>query len=215
MCAKTVYHYNEEMDKYLISPGSIDEQLNFHQLFEKDQPVEVEIGTGKGRFILSESKQRSDTNFLGIERSKKFLRIALDRMTKDPRPNCLFLCLDADFVVKLLIPERSITAYHIYFPDPWPKERHQKRRLFNPGFVDKLAKTLTPDGKIYLKTDHQEFFSYAHQQLSNNTNIKTIELDTIESIIKNFEEAPVTATHYEVKFRQQSKPIFTSIYALA
>ncbi|MDX9752564.1 MAG: tRNA (guanosine(46)-N7)-methyltransferase TrmB, partial [bacterium] len=139
---KTIQKYTPEMERLLIHPGEIDEQLDFQRLFGNTHPVEIEIGMGKGRFLLAESLCRPDTNFIGIEWSLKWLRVALYRLAKAPRPNCLLLCLNADMVVKLLIPPRSVTAYHVYFPDPWPKEKHQKRRLFNPRFIEKLAETL-------------------------------------------------------------------------
>jgi len=212
MCAKTVYQYTPEMEHYLISPGGIDETLDFAKIFGNDHPVEIEIGTGKGRFILAESLLRPATNFLGIERSRKWLRIALLRAAYLPRANCFFLCLDADLVVKLLILPQSVSAYHIYFPDPWPKERHHKRRLFNPRFVEKTAQTLIPQGRLFLKTDHTDYFAEAHANIVAGGFFQVREQRISEESISDFDEAPDTATHYEVKFRQESRKIYTASY---
>ncbi len=212
MCAKTVYRYTFGMDRFLISPGSIDEQLDFVSIFGNNKPVEVEIGTGKGRFILAESKLRPETNFLGIERSLKWLRIAVQRAAKDPRSNLAFLCLDADMVVKLLTPPRCITAYHVYFPDPWPKDRHHKRRLFNPRLIQKLSETLIEEGRLYLKTDHEEYFHDAYERILSSGWFQLLEQNQAHETIEDMNEIPSTATHYELKFREEARPIFMAEY---
>ncbi|MEW6237370.1 MAG: tRNA (guanosine(46)-N7)-methyltransferase TrmB [Candidatus Omnitrophota bacterium] len=212
MCAKTIYHYTPEMDEQLVSPGSIDEKLDFEKIFGNRHPVEIEIGTGKGRFILAESRRRPETNFIGIERSLKWIRIALWRAARDPRPNRFFLCLDADLVVKLLTPPRSIAAYHVYFPDPWPKDRHRKRRLFNSRLLEKMAETLVAEGRLLLKTDHAEYYADARQRIDGSGLFSLMEDNVSNEIIEDREEAPDSATHYEIKFRQESRPIYSAAY---
>lgn len=212
MCAKTIYEYTPEMDRWLIAPGSIDEQLNFKEIFGNDNPVEIEIGFGKGRFLLSESRKRPGTNFLGIERSRKFLRIALLRQAKDPRPNCRMLCLDADMVVKLLVPPDSVTAYHVYFPDPWPKDRHHKRRLFNPRLVEKMAETLIPGGMLYLKTDHEEYYHDAQERIMPLGYFDRVKEDTSNEALEDFNEAGEDTSHFEIRWRMQNKTIFMADY---
>ncbi|HOJ59865.1 MAG TPA: tRNA (guanosine(46)-N7)-methyltransferase TrmB [bacterium] len=212
MCAKTVYEYTPEMEHYLIRPGSIDEHLDFPAIFSNTQPVEVEIGTGKGRFILAESLQRPETNFLGIERSLKWLRIALSRACRAPRPNCRFLCLDADLVVKLLLLPHSIQAYHVYFPDPWPKDRHHKRRLFHPRFIEKMALSLAPGGRLHLKTDHGEYFAEAHANLLAGGFFQVISESVSRETLQDIEDASDAATHYEIKFRKEAREIYSAVY---
>lgn len=213
MCAKSIIRYTEGMERFLIPPGEIDEILRPDRLFGNGNPVEIEIGTGKGRFILAESLRRPDTNFLGIERSLKWIRVALERAARNPRPNCLFLCLDADFTVKLLLPPRSIAAYHVYFPDPWHKDRHKKRRLFNPRFIEKAAETLVPAGKLRLRTDHQEYFEDAFARISESGAFDLLERDVSMETYRDFEEAGETDTHYEIKFRQEARPIYSAVFA--
>ncbi|RJP23652.1 MAG: tRNA (guanosine(46)-N7)-methyltransferase TrmB [Candidatus Omnitrophota bacterium] len=212
MCAKTIYHYPAEMESYLIPPGGIDEKLDFEIIFGNTNPVEIEIGTGKGRFILAESLNRPDTNFLGIERSLKFLRIAVLRATQTPRSNCTFLNLDADMVVKLLIRPHSISAYHVYFPDPWPKGRHQKRRLFNPRFLEKMAETLIDKGLLHVKTDHADYFSYANESIQQSGRFDLLDHSLSHEILSHIDEAPDTATHYEIKFRKEERQIYSAIF---
>ncbi len=212
MCAKTVYEYNPEMESYLISPGSIDETLDFESIFGNTNPVEIEIGTGKGRFILAESLKRPETNFLGIERSLKYLRIALSRAARAQRPNYAFLCLNADMVVKLLVRPKSVTAYHVYFPDPWPKDRHQKRRLFNPRLIEKMAETLIEDGILYLKSDSADYFTDARERIITSGLFQEIENTAADEPIQYFEEANGDATHYEIKWRKEGRIIYSGVY---
>ncbi|MFB3785757.1 MAG: tRNA (guanosine(46)-N7)-methyltransferase TrmB [bacterium] len=212
MCAKTIYEYTSEMERYLIPPGSIDEHLDFPAVYGNSHPVEIEIGTGKGRFILAESLQRPDTNFLGIERSKKWLRIALLRAGRKPRPNCRFLCLDADLVVKLLLPLHSIQACHVYFPDPWPKDRHHKRRLFNPRFIEKMALSLVPGGRLHFKTDHAEYFTEAHELIRSSGLFRVDAESVSREAIHGPGDAGEAATHYEIKFRKEARDIFSARY---
>lgn len=210
--AKTIYEYSPEMDRFLIAPGSIDETLDFQTIFGNANPCEIEIGAGKGRFILSESKRRPDTNFIAIERSRKFLRIGLLRAAKDPRSNCRFLCLDADFVLKLVTPSRSVNAYHVYFPDPWPKDKHQKRRLFNTRFIEKMADTLIDGGILWLKTDHEEYFLETHARIRESGHFRVVNETVSQETIQEFDEADESATHYEIKWRKEARKIFSVQY---
>lgn len=212
MSSKTISHYHPDMDRFLIPPGSIDEQLDFYAIFGNNQPIEVEIGTGKGRFILAESRRRPETNFLGIERSLKWLRVALLRAAKEPRPNLAFLGLDADMVVKLLTPPRSIAAYHVYFPDPWPKERHHKRRLFHQRFLEKMAETLVEQGRLLLRTDHAEYYHAARSKILQSS-LFGLQHEHIEDQ-RDAQNLPETATHYEIKFRQEARKIHHAEFAV-
>jgi len=189
---KTIRTYLPEMDAFNIKPGDIDEFLDYPTLFGNDNPVEIEIGMGKGRFILAESHNRPNTNFIGIERSLKWFRVALLRLTQNPRPNCKLLCWDADMIVKLLIKPKSVFAYHVYFPDPWPKDRHQKRRLLNPRFIEKIAETLVPQGKLYLKTDHEDYYRDTHSAILSSNLLDTYENFTTKPLLTDFTQAQKT-----------------------
>ncbi len=215
MCAKTIYEYPIEMDRFLIAPGSIDEYLDFEAIFGNKNPVEIEIGSGKGRFILIESLKRPDVNFIAIERSQKFLRIGLLRAAKNPRPNLQFLCWNADFILKLLLRPKTVQAYHVYFPDPWPKGRHQKRRLFNPRLIEKMSETLIDDGVLRLRTDHEEYFEDTHARILDSNLFELVEEDVSQEALQNFEDAEEAATHYEIKWRKEFRKIFSVRYKVS
>ncbi|MBI1386934.1 MAG: tRNA (guanosine(46)-N7)-methyltransferase TrmB [bacterium] len=207
---KTIYEYDPVMDDLWISPGDIDERLDFQAIFGNDAPVEIEIGCGKGRFILAECQHRPEVNFIAIERSLKIIRIALLRAAKFSPQNLRFLCLDADFTVKLLIKSRSVTAYHVYFPDPWPKDRHHKRRLFNPRLLQKMAETLLPQGKLKLKSDHAEYYNDACDRILDSGLFERVSEHQSHEVIEDFDEADRGASHYEIKWRKEAKTIFSS-----
>jgi tRNA (guanine-N7-)-methyltransferase len=125
-------------------------------IFANDHPVEIEIGPGTGTFILPAASARPQINFLGIEHSRgRAWRLQSAIETKAIR-NALVINADAACVVGALLPADSVAAYHIYFPDPWWKRRHHRRRLFTPAFAAALARTLVPGGRLYLATDVEE-----------------------------------------------------------
>ncbi len=212
--AKTVYEYDPKMDDIFIHPGSIDETLNFENIFGNTNPVEIEIGCGKGRFILAESKARPDVNFIAIERSLKIIRIAASRAAKADHPNLAFLNLDADMVVKLLVKPKSVLTYHVYFPDPWPKARHHKRRLFNSRLLQKMAETLLPQGKLKLKSDHAEYYNDADGRILASGLFKKVNKYVSHETIRDILEAGDEASHYEVKWRKEARPIHSSEYKI-
>ncbi|MDP8246353.1 MAG: tRNA (guanosine(46)-N7)-methyltransferase TrmB [Candidatus Hinthialibacter antarcticus] len=212
--AKTVHEYDPLMDEIFVQPGSIDETLDFPKIFGNDNPVEIEIGCGKGRFILAESKARPSVNFIAIERSKKIIRIGASRATKLRRTNLAFLNLDADMVVKLLVKPNSIQAYHVYFPDPWPKGRHRKRRLFNPRLLQKMAETLLPQGILKLKSDHADYYNDANERIITSSLFQRVNEDVSYETVRNINEAGEEASHYEIKWRKEARPIHSSEYQI-
>ena len=209
---KTVHTYTSEMNKYLIHSNDIDETVNFKSLFQNENPVEIEIGMGKGRFLLAESGKRLETNFIGIEKQLKWLRLALFRITRAARTNCRLLCIDADFMVKLLIAPQSVAAYHVYFPDPWPKKAQKKRRLFNPRFLEKMAETLVPGGVLYLKTDHAEYYEDTIHEIENSALFALLDQSIYQPKLSHFEEASDSATHYEIKWALESRLVYSAVF---
>jgi tRNA (guanine-N7-)-methyltransferase len=122
-------------------------------------PVEVEIGIGKGRFLLAAAAARPDVRMLGVEWANKYLRIAEARAAKRGLRNVRFVRVDARDLVARSIPGASVDAYYVFYPDPWPKKRHHKRRFFWPPTPDHLARTLVDGGRLHVATDHGEYWS--------------------------------------------------------
>jgi tRNA (guanine-N7-)-methyltransferase len=142
----------------LVRPGSPDcFWVEPSRLFERNAPLEVELGAGKGEFIIERAAAIPEHNFVAVELAAPVLRILALRVARTGLTNLKVLQADARTLVNLLLPDGSIGVYHVYFPDPWPKERHAGHRLFSPYFVANLARTLTPEGMIYFASDVQGY----------------------------------------------------------
>lgn len=132
-------------------------------IFERRAPLEIEIGAGRGDFILDYAQSHPERNFLAVELSGTVSRLLAVKCGRSGLTNVKVARMDARTLVNLMLPDASVAAFHIYFPDPWPKERHAKHRLFTPFFVRNLLRTLHPEGRIYAATDveswAQEMFS--------------------------------------------------------
>jgi tRNA (guanine-N7-)-methyltransferase len=122
-------------------------------IFGSDAPVEIEIGSGDGVFLTAYAVRVADRHVLGIERSPSKARRLADRVERLALANVRTLQADARCVIETLVPDASVAAYHVYFPDPWPKRGHAPRRIFTPAFVQGLARTLVPQGRLFLATD--------------------------------------------------------------
>lgn len=138
---------------------SVLEPLDLSALFGRDAPVEVDLGCGDGGFLLRYAPRHPERNFLGVERLLGRIR-KLDR--KAPRlgiTNLRALRVDAAYLVRYLLRPGAVSAFHIYFPDPWPKKRHRPRRLVNAAFAAALHRVLQSGGAVYLRTDDADYFA--------------------------------------------------------
>ena len=147
-----------------ISPLRLDPEealagLAWGKVFARPGPVEVEIGIGKGRFLLAAAEARPDVLHFGVEWANEYLRIAETRAEKRGLQNLRFARVDAKDLVLRSIPDGSVDAYYVFYPDPWPKKRHHKRRFLEPAVADALARTLLPGGRLHVATDHAEYWA--------------------------------------------------------
>lgn len=132
--------------------------LDWKSLFENDRPVELEVGSGRGLFLVTAGAAHPQTNFLGLEYDFKEGRRAARRLQKRAFPNVRIIGADARIVIPRYIPDASIAALHVYFPDPWWKRRHHKRRIWNEEFVAQAARMIQPEGLLHAWTDVEEYF---------------------------------------------------------
>jgi len=140
--------------------------IPWRSVFGNDRPVEVEIGPGHGDVLVALAQARPGTNFFGIEHHLGAAGALCDRIARLRLDNVRVIGADARCVVARLVAPASVGAYHIYFPDPWPKTRHRTRRLFDRAFATALAVTLAPDGRIHLATDLRDLFARAGDALA-------------------------------------------------
>lgn len=136
---------------------SIVEPLDWRRCFPQAQPVEVELGCGNGAFVVAQAQARPAVNFLGVERLLGRLRKADRRGTRHRLENLRILRIEAAYLLEYLLPATSIQALHVYFPDPWPKRRHHRRRLVNGRFTELARRVLAPAGTVFLRTDDPDY----------------------------------------------------------
>jgi tRNA (guanine-N7-)-methyltransferase len=150
--ARTLKDYPEVS----LKPEDLDGKIDFVRIFGRSGPVHLEIGIGKAAFLLNQAKSLTDENFLGIEWARKYYRYSVDRIGRWALKNVRIIHTDAAVFLADFIPDNSVDCFHIYFPDPWPKKRHHKRRFFCSANLEQLLRCLKPNGTIRIATDHTE-----------------------------------------------------------
>ena len=182
--------------------------IDWSALFGNQNPVEIEIGCGKGRFLLETSKQHPEINYVGVERALKYVQHTKERLLKGNAMGVFLIWSDAAYLVDRYIGEDTVDAYHVYFPDPWPKKRHRKRRLFrNEVWLDGLIRTLNPSGgRIHVATDYAEYFYEIHDCLMHTPPLVYLPADSLE-----IGHIP---TSFEMKYRAEGRKIYRSVYQM-
>jgi tRNA (guanine-N7-)-methyltransferase len=151
-----------------VDPDRAVERIDWAEVFGTKGPVEIEIGIGKGRFLLAAAELRPDVLHFGIEWANKYLRIAETRAAKRGLENVRFARVDARETVHHAVPSESVGVYYVFYPDPWPKKRHHKRRFFRPDTVEHLARTLVPGGYVHAATDHADYWEVIGEVMDGN-----------------------------------------------
>lgn len=150
-------------------PESWTGEFDFKTVFgHVPRRVEVDLGSGKGRFLLARASADPEVSFLGLDRLLLRIEKVERKVLKRGLNNVRLVYVSADYAVRFLIPRQSVSVYYIFFPDPWPKTRHHDRRLFDESFLDALAATLVPDGVVHVATDHQQYFREIVALFENN-----------------------------------------------
>ncbi|HVT26958.1 MAG TPA: tRNA (guanosine(46)-N7)-methyltransferase TrmB [Lacipirellulaceae bacterium] len=173
-------------------------------LFQRDAPLEVEVGSGKGLFLQSAATANPDHNFLGIEIAMKYARFAAARLAINKLPNALVIHGDAQRLFSEFLPNESLAAVHVYFPDPWWKKRHHKRRVMNESFVRQIDRTLTPKGALHFWTDVRDRFEATLQLIAANTSLA----GPLEVSERPAQHNLDYRTHFERRMRLSGQPVY-------
>ena len=175
-----------------IVPDNWLDPIDFKAYFpHPERPLEVDIGSGKGRFLVARSGRFPETNFLGIERMLGRVNSSGRRCERAGRENVRLFRMEGYYAINYLMPADYVSAYYFFFPDPWPKARHHSHRLFNPAFMDALFRTLEAGGTLHVATDHLPYFEEIHALLRDDPRFGEIAA---------FQPAEEERTDFELRF---------------
>lgn len=174
------------------------------EIFGNDHPIRIEIGMGKGRFIHTLAAMNPDINYVGIEKYSSVLLRAIQKMDEDPLPNLRFIRMDAENITEKFM-EHEVDRIYLNFSDPWPKDRHAKRRLPSAEFLKRYDYILKPEGIIEFKTDNRDLFDFAVGELQGSkweAQVITYDLHNDPALMEGN-----VMTEYEEKFSSMGNPI--------
>jgi len=188
-----------------VDPFAVEPPLFWPELFGNGAPVELEIGCGKGMFLREAARLHAERNFLGVERAGKYYRCAVERLARAQVPNVRLLRADGLDVLDRWVTAASVSVIHILFPDPWPKTRHRKRRIFRPALLTLAHRALEPGGELHVATDHAEYGSAIRRLLGEHAHL--------------FAPLPWTdagagslPTNYALKWQRLGRPLWWARY---
>ena len=174
------------------------------EMFETPGELHIEVGMGKGRFLNEMARRNPHINYIGIEMYSSVLLRALQKMEAEPLPNLKFLCMDARILPEVF-EKGEVDHIYLNFSDPWPKDRHAKRRLPSRQFLARFDQILKEDGRISFKTDNRDLFDFAVEELEPagwKAEVITYDLHADEELCKGN-----VMTEYEEKFSSKGNPI--------
>ena len=184
-----------------------DKKGKWNTVFGNENPIHIEVGMGKGQFITEMAKRNPQINYIGIERYTSVLLRAVQKReqlpTEEALPNLLYLCIDASELPEIFAKD-EVAKIYLNFSDPWPKDRHAKRRLTSPQFMAVYDQILCPEGKVEFKTDNRGLFDYSLEAIPEAG--WEIEMHTFDLHHSEYAEGNVM-TEYETKFSGEGKPI--------
>ena len=191
------------------SPFCIQEPANYkgkwNEFLGNDNPIHIEVGMGKGRFIMDLAALNPDINYIGIERYTSVILRAVQKMEENPLPNVHFICIDAATLPDVFGKD-EVDRIYLNFSDPWPKDRHARRRLTSHEFLDRYDTFLAADGRIEFKTDNQDLFTFSLEEIENSPkwhlDASTRDLHHDAAMCEGN-----VMTEYEKKFSSKGNPI--------
>ena len=176
----------------------------WNELFGNSNPIRIEVGMGKGRFIMQLAAENPDVNYVGIEKYSSVLIRALEKQEEAQLPNIIFIRMDAEEITDVF-GEGEVDRIYLNFSDPWPKDRHAKRRLTSPGFLSMYNQILKPEGYLQFKTDNRPLFDFSIESVHDSKLWKIDEL-TYDLHHSELSEGNIM-TEYESRFVAEGKPI--------
>ena len=187
-------------------PGAV--AIDWAALFGNDRPVELEVGSGKGLFLANAAGANQGHNFLGIELARKYARLAAERLARLGIANAKVWSGDARDVLARRVPDASLHAVHAYFPDPWWKKRHKKRRVFTDSLVAQLERTIRSGGELHVASDVEDYFAIIRELIAAHPRFRERPVPELKAPLHELDYL----TNFERKYRLEGRPIFRAIY---
>lgn len=188
--------------------GRLDPRLWFA---EQGRPLEIEIGSGKGTFLVQQAAARPGVNYLGVEWAREFYLYAADRCRRRGLANVRMVCGDAAELLRWRIASGVASVIHLYFPDPWPKKKHHRRRIVRDRFLEDCARVLEQGGELRVVTDHADYWSWMEQHFARwcgeGGAFERLAFDRPESA----EEGELVGTNFERKYRREGRPFHGAV----
>ena len=198
----------KDYENISLKEENLDGRLNFDNVFGRSGPVHIEIGSGRGTFLVSEAKAHPENNYLGIEWARKYYRYTVDRFGRNGLENVRMIHTDAVFLIDEYFADDCVDWYHIYFPDPWPKARHHRRRFLGHNNMPSVLRTLKVGGRINLATDHAGYFEQMEEVLS-----KQVDDGTVRKVqftrASGAEDGEMVGTNFERKYIVEGRQVYT------
>lgn len=193
----------EALAPYLLDPAKLPRPLAWESIFGNRGPVEIEVGFGKGLFLLTAAQANPSVNFLGIEVARKLQLFTANRIAKRELRNVRLIRADARPLFQDFLTNETCRAIHVYFPDPWWKKRHEKRRLFVPAFVRECERILQPQGRLHLATDVESYFRVMTELVATHTPLRNVSFAEPDLAVR---------TNFARKARLAGQPIYQAAY---
>lgn len=188
--------------QYVITAPE-DQKGKWRKIFGNENDIELEIGSGKGKFIYEKALSYPKKNFIGIEKFDSVIVRALEKQMENPLPNLKLIRFDAEHIENVFS-NGEISKVYLNFSDPWPKARQAKRRLTSNRFLSRYTNIIKKDGIIELKTDNQDFFEYSVEEFENDTRYK---IDKIDRDLYNNLPKDNIQTEFEMRFVKKGNSI--------
>ena len=194
----------------LVGPPAPVEPLDWTALFGNAHPVEIEVGFGKGMFLVSSGLAHPEVNYFGIEIVHKYVLFTANRLARHQLRNVLVTTADARVFLRQRVPSASVRTVHLYFPDPWWKKRHHKRIVFTDAFVAEVQRILVPLGQLLLVTDVADYLAMARETVARASTLQEVPPLALEQAYRT---GSGYLTNFERKFRLQGRPIYRAAFA--
>jgi len=193
----------------IIEPVGLDvdklpRPIDWAAMYGNDHPVELEIGIGKGTFLTEQAVAHPEINYFGIEWARWFWRYACDRLRRHGCTNARAVRAEALYFLTEFVSDSTLSVLHVYFPDPWPKKRHHKRRLIQEPFLRQAVRVLGPGGRLQIVTDHQHYFEQMDPLVRATAGLKVVDYNRPGSA----GEGEFVGTNFERKYRREGRPFY-------